>query len=151
MSSKRNGSSVSGGRAVNNCPKCLGQSEKRPCEEWVAELRTDFTDYIDALFRKKMQEFIEFIEETVDVDDQIDTDKDHVIHAFYREHNTLQKMHENFRLLEYKRKKYIQKKQASNSKSPKRAQLLNQSADAGDSASPAARNDDFTTAKALYN
>ena len=54
-----------------------------------------------------MQEFIDFIEEVVDVDDQIDPEKDHVIHSFYRKHNTLQKMNENFRLLEYKRKKYI--------------------------------------------
>ena len=44
-----------------------------------------------------------------------------MIHAFYREHNTLQKMKENFRLLEYKRKKYIQNKQTSGSKSPPRA------------------------------
>ena len=65
-----------------------------------------------------MQEFIAFIEETVDIDDQIDTNKDDVIHAFYREHNTLNKMNENFRLLEYKRKQYI-KKQKSNS--PQRA------------------------------
>ena len=59
------------------------------------------------LFRNKMQEFIEFIEEVVDVDDQIDVDKDNVVHTFYRDHNTLNKMNENFRLLEYKRKKYI--------------------------------------------
>ena len=60
-----------------------------------------------------MQEFIEFVEEVVDVDDQIDTSKDDVIHAFYREHNTLNKMHENFRLLEYKRKQYIKKKKSN--------------------------------------
>ena len=59
------------------------------------------------LFRNKMQEFIEFIEEVVDVDDQIDVEKDNVVHTFYRDHNTLNKMNENFRLLEYKRKKYI--------------------------------------------
>ena len=54
-----------------------------------------------------MKEFIEFIEESLDIDDQIDPEKDNVIHAFYREHNTLQKTNENFRLLEYKRKKYL--------------------------------------------
>ena len=54
-----------------------------------------------------MKEFIEFIEEYIDVDEQIDPNQDNIIHTFYREHNTLQKMHENFRLLEYKRKKYI--------------------------------------------
>mgnify|MGYP006975444287 CR=1 FL=1 len=102
-----NASKLSAMSGRNNCPKCRGRSEQRPCLEWVEELRNEFTDYINELFRKKMQEFIEFIEETVDVDDQIDTDQDHVIHAFYREHNTLQKMNENFRLLEDKRKKYI--------------------------------------------
>ena len=59
-----------------------------------------------------------------------------MIHAFYREHNTLQKMNENFRLLEYKRKKYIQKKQAQGSKSPPRTKLLNRSADGDDALSP---------------
>ena len=52
-------------------------------------LEDKFKDYIDELFRKKMQEFIDFIEEAVDIDDQIDLENDHVIHSFYREHNTL--------------------------------------------------------------
>ena len=52
---------------------------------------------------------MEFIEESLDVDDQINPDSENVIHAFYREHNTLHKMNENFRLLEYKRKKYLEK------------------------------------------
>ena len=60
-----------------------------------------------------MQEFIDFIEEVVAYEDQIDTDQDNVIHAFYKEHNTLNKMNENFRLLEYKRKKYIEKRKNS--------------------------------------
>jgi len=73
---------------------------------------------IQTLFRKKMQEFIEFIEEYVHVEEQVDVNNDNVIHTFYRKHNTLQKTNENFRLLEYKRKKYIEKKRnASNSKS----------------------------------
>ena len=45
-----------------------------------------------------MQEFVDFIEDTLEVTDQIDVNKDHVIDAFYREHNTLNKMNENFRL-----------------------------------------------------
>ena len=102
-------------RSFNDCPKCRGKSSKQPCEDWVEILRNEFKDHINVLFRKKMQEFIEFIEEVVDVEDQIDVSKDHVIHTFYREHNTLQKMNENFRLLEYKRKKYLQAKKNSNS------------------------------------
>lgn len=67
---KRDGFNVSqiSGRP-NNCPKCGGRSEKRPCEDWVDELRKEFSNQINELFRKKMQEFIEFIEETVNVDD----------------------------------------------------------------------------------
>lgn len=65
---------------------------------------------------------MDFIEESLDVNDQIDVDKDNVIHAFYRDHNTLHKMNENFRLLEYKRKKYIEKSK-SNSKSPPKRRL----------------------------
>ena len=94
--------------ALNNCPKCKGKSELRPCEEWVTILRDEFTIRIDGLFRAKMKEFSDFIEEIVDVDDQIDPEADNVIHAFYRNHNTLHRTNENFRLLEYKRKKYVE-------------------------------------------
>lgn len=105
---------------VNDCPKCRGQTDKRPCLEWVEILREEFTVHIDGLFRKKMQEFIDFIEEYLNVEDQIDPEQDNVIHAFYRKHNTLQKTNENFRLLEYKRKKYLEKKkqQGNHSNSP---------------------------------
>ena len=55
-----------------DCPKCQGRSDRRPCEEWVDILRAQFSDQIDLLFRQKMQEFVDFIEEYVNVDDQID-------------------------------------------------------------------------------
>lgn len=75
--------------------------------------------YIDGLFGKRMQEFVDFIEDTLEVTDQVDVNKDHVIDAFYREHNTLNKMNENFRLLEYKRKVYLKRKrEKGNSQSP---------------------------------
>ena len=95
-----------GSRGTRDCPKCHGNSYQL-CEDFVDQIRKEFTDHIELLFRKKMQEFVDFIEEVIDVEDQIDVDKDHVIHAFYRKHNSLQKINENFRLLEYKRKKYI--------------------------------------------
>ena len=91
------------------CPKCKDVG-KKPCLEQIDILRNEFTIYIDGLFRQKMKEFINFIEEYVEVKDQIDPEQDNIIHAFYREHNTLQKMSENFRLLEYKRKKYLEKR-----------------------------------------
>ena len=76
-------------------------------------MKKELHDHIEQLFRKRMQEFIDFIEEVVAYEEQIDTDQDNVIHAFYKEHNTLNKMNENFRLLEYKRKKYIEKRKNS--------------------------------------
>ena len=95
-------------RRLNNCPKCKGYSKEKPCLEWAEILREEFMIYIDGLFHRKMKEFSDFIEEVVDVDDQVDPDQNNIIHAFYREHNTLHKMNENFRLLEYKRKKYVE-------------------------------------------
>ena len=65
----RIGTSDSQALLRNDCPKCLGRSEEKPCIEWVDILRNEFTDYINELFRKKMQEFIDFIEEYVNVED----------------------------------------------------------------------------------
>ena len=69
---------------VAECAKCQDKSNQRPCEEWVEILKAQFTDQIDMLFRKKMQEFIDFIEEYVEVKDQTDVNQDNIIHAFYR-------------------------------------------------------------------
>ena len=80
------------------CVKCEGREDKRPCKEYIDILRDEFTILIENLFRKRMQEFIDFIEDTLEVTDQVDVNKDHVIDSFYREHNTLNKMNENFRL-----------------------------------------------------
>lgn len=65
-----------------------------------------------------MKEFTDFIEEVVEVEDQTDPDNNNIIHAFYRNHNTLNKMNENFRLLEYKRKQYIKQQKERKSQSP---------------------------------
>lgn len=80
-----------------------------------------------------MQEFINFIEDSIDVEEQVDPEKDNVIHTFYRDHNTLHKMNENFRLLEYKRKKYLEKKR-SQSRSPRKEK------DSSDISAPANKN-----------
>ena len=56
-------------RRLNNCPKCKGYSNEKPCLEWAEILRQEFVIYIDGLFHKKMREFTDFIEEVVDVDD----------------------------------------------------------------------------------
>lgn len=53
----------------NICPKCQDKEEKRPCVEWVDILREEFTIKIEGLFREKMKEFTEFIEESLDVED----------------------------------------------------------------------------------
>ena len=78
-----------------------------------------------------MQEFIDFIEEVVDVKDQTDPNADNIIHAFYRDHNTLNKMNENFRLLEYKRKKYVEKQKNSRSPPKNRTALAGKRANGG--------------------
>lgn len=54
---------------MRDCPKCGGDSDKRPCIEWVEILEERFKDHIDLLFKKKMQEFMDFIEESLDVAD----------------------------------------------------------------------------------
>ena len=54
---------------VNDCPKCRGQTDRRPCVEWVETLREEFTLYIDGLFRAKMKEFIDFVEDYIEVED----------------------------------------------------------------------------------
>ena len=56
---------------------------------------------INELFVKRMREFIDFIEDSLEVTDQIDVNQPNVIDAFYKEHNTLNKMNENFRLRKY--------------------------------------------------
>lgn len=106
----------------NNCPKCKGKTPQRPCVEYVEILREEFRVHIDSLVRARMKEFTDFIEEAVTVEDQVDVSQDHIIHAFYREHNSLNKMHENLRLLEYKRKVYAEKRKQKNSNSPEREQ-----------------------------
>jgi len=73
-SQSRTSSAVSNKRStvLQKCGKCKGLSDARPCEEYVEELRNEFTIQIDTLFRNKMKEFINFIEEVLDVEDQID-------------------------------------------------------------------------------
>ena len=53
----------------NDCPKCQGLTDRKPCLEWVEILRTEFFDHINELFRVKMKEFMAFIEETLDIED----------------------------------------------------------------------------------
>lgn len=57
-----------------------------------------------------MKEFIDFIEDKLEVEDQVDVTKENVIDTFYKKNNTVNKMNENFRLLEFKRKKYLERK-----------------------------------------
>jgi len=59
-----------------------------------------------------MKEFTDFVEGSLDVEEQVNPDSNNIIHAFYKKHNTLHKTNENFRLLEYKRKKYLEKRKA---------------------------------------
>jgi len=73
-------------------------------------LREELLEYIDEKFNYKIKEFRKFIEEDLDIEDQLNVDDDNVIGAFYKNHNTVNKMYDNFRLFEYKRLKYVQRK-----------------------------------------
>ena len=84
------------------------------------DLRAELLDYIDEKFDVKQKEFRKFIEEDLDIEDQLNVDDDNVINAFYKNHNTVNKMYDNFRLFEYKRQKYVQKKKENKSLSPAR-------------------------------
>lgn len=92
------------------CSRCKGESFKRPCLDYVDELRDEFRTLIEKLFHKRMREFIDFIEDKLEVEDQVDVTKENVIDTFYKKNNTVNKMNENFRLLEFKRKKYLERK-----------------------------------------
>ena len=51
------------------CVKCRDRSDLRPCVDYVEELREEFTNLINTLFIKRMQEFIDFIEDSLEVTD----------------------------------------------------------------------------------
>jgi len=73
----------------------------------------------------------------------VDPNSGDVISAFYKHHNTLNKMNDNFRLFEYKRKQYMQKKDKS--ASPKRHNIINASDIGNDYSHPSSPNKNFLT------
>ena len=62
-------SARSASQAKNICPRCGKVTSMKTCQEWEELLRAELREHIESLFRKKMQEFIEFIEEVVNVED----------------------------------------------------------------------------------
>ena len=53
------------------------------------------------MFTEKQKSFIKFIEGDIDIETQVDVEGDNVLHSFYKNHNTVNKMYDNFRLCKY--------------------------------------------------
>ena len=49
--------------------KLILETMRSSNQEWIDMLRIEFKDYINELFREKMKEFIDFIEEELTVDE----------------------------------------------------------------------------------
>ena len=68
----------------------------------IKALRGELEEYLNELFERRQKEFIKFIENDFDIEDQVDPHSGDVISAFYKNHNTLNKMNDNFRLCKLK-------------------------------------------------
>ena len=56
---------------------------------------------LDTMFAKRMQEFIDFIENDLEIENQVNIESDTILTTFYKNHNTVNKMYDNFRLCKY--------------------------------------------------
>ena len=59
---------------------------------------SELKEYVDSLFSTRQKNFINFIENDLQIEEQIDPDDKNVINTFYKNHNTVNKMYDNFRL-----------------------------------------------------
>ena len=84
----------------DNCEFC--GNPQRPCKMIIKALRGELEEYLNELFERRQKEFIKFIENDFDIEDQVDPNSGDVISAFYKNHNTLNKMNDNFRLCKLK-------------------------------------------------
>ena len=62
---------------------------------------SELKEYVDSLFSTRQKNFINFIENDLQIEEQIDPDDKNVINTFYKNHNTVNKMYDNFRLCKY--------------------------------------------------
>ena len=80
------------------CELCNGTTFGEPCHEAIEKLRTELLELINSLFEKRQAEFIHFIENDLEIENQINVKSDDVLKTFYKNHNTVNKMYDNFRL-----------------------------------------------------
>ena len=64
-------------------------------------LRKQLVDYLDELFEARQRNFIKFIENDLNIEEQLDPRNKNVLSTFYKNHNTVNKMYDNFRLCKY--------------------------------------------------
>lgn len=87
---------------VNDCELCGGQGYGGPCEQAIEQLRDELRDeligHINQLFEDRQKSFIKFIEDDLDIETQVNVDGENVVSTFYKHHNTMNKMMDNFRL-----------------------------------------------------
>ena len=67
----------------------------------IRALRKELIEYLDKLFETRQRNFIKFIENDLNIEEQLDPRNENVINAFYKNHNTVNKMYDNFRLCKY--------------------------------------------------
>lgn len=64
-------------------------------------MKEELLDYINELFHQRMKSLIKFIENDLSIEDQVNVDGDSVLDTFYKNHNTVNKMYDNFRLCKF--------------------------------------------------
>ena len=67
----------------------------------IKVLRAELKEYVDRLFAQRQKDFINFIENDLQIEEQIDPSDKNVINTFYKNHNTVNKMYDNFRLCKF--------------------------------------------------
>ena len=80
------------------CKLCNGHGYGGPCHEAIMKVKEELMNYVKSLFTKKQAEFINFIENDLEVENQVNVKSENVLKTFYKNHNTVNKMYDNFRL-----------------------------------------------------
>ena len=83
---------------AKQCELCNGHGYGGPCQEAIIIVKDELKSYLDSMFAKRMQEFINFIENDLEIENQVNIESDTVLATFYKNHNTVNKMYDNFRL-----------------------------------------------------
>ena len=80
----------------SDCEFCGDQTG--PCRKAIKALREELVEYLDKMFEARQRSFIKFIENDLNIEEQVDPRGENVLNTFYKNHNTVNKMYDNFRL-----------------------------------------------------